>query len=370
MALLYQTSAIEDLFKKRTNPARKPATYRKMLEQISQWADPEMDWFTTNEKLTKEVAGKSFRGKKEWLLMGISLMPAQDALKFFTKPKRGGGRAWDHERLKKFNISKKDVTRMGDLCPGATEGCKLVCLSSAGCMVQTGVVAAGLRRLIVLKKERHIFLHILAAGIARLQRTAKGMGKGLGIRLNIVSDLPWESYKLTIDKDMANFLRSYGVKAQAKTYPNIMALFPKVQFYDYTKIPKRMNKFLGGQFPKNYYLTWSLAETPANRMEALAVLKSRRSTVAAPFAVTSRGKTKKPLPRTLTLVDRQGDAHTFRVIDADKHDFRPIDPKGTISGLRFKIPGGRGLKGLPTGEKIRRSQEFVLPYDEHVVIYI
>ena len=40
------------------------------------------------------------------------------------------------------------------------------------------------------------------------------------VRLNGTSDLPWEAYPVCID---------------GTTYPNVMAAFPDVAFYDYSK---------------------------------------------------------------------------------------------------------------------------------------
>ena len=37
-------------------------------------------------------------------------------------------------------------------------------------------------------------------------------------------------------------------------------MFPNIQFYDYTKIYKRAVKFVKGEYPKNYHLTYSLNE--------------------------------------------------------------------------------------------------------------
>lgn len=370
MPLLYQTSALLDAVrqaKRRNNPPRYPTSFKKVMDEISKWADPKMDWLSQNAKTEKAIKnGRPYRGKKTWITFGLNLMPAREALKFFTKPKQGGGRQWNFARLKEFNVTQQDITKMGDMCPGATEGCKMVCLSSAGRMAQTGPIAASVKRQVTLKKNRKAFLIILVAGIARLSARARKLNAGLGIRLNVLSDLPWESYRVTLDKDMAQYLRDYGIKkAQAKTYKNLMELFPHVQFYDYTKVKTRMDKFLRGNLPKNYHLTWSLAETSDNRKEALKVLRTKKTTVSVPFAVY--GRTEKPLPKQLTIV-HSDQPYTFKVIDADKHDFRPIDPPGTISGLRFKIPKKPSLKGMQTEKKIQLAQGFVLPNDKHVII--
>ena len=40
----------------------------------------------------------------------------------------------------------------------------------------------------------------------------------------------------------------------------IFQSFPNVQFYDYTKVYKRAMKYIKGEYPKNYYITYSLNE--------------------------------------------------------------------------------------------------------------
>ena len=48
-------------------------------------------------------------------------------------------------------------------------------------------------------------------------------------------------------------------------------MFPNIQFYDYTKIYKRAVKFVKGEYPKNYHLTYSLNED--NKDLAFNILK-------------------------------------------------------------------------------------------------
>jgi hypothetical protein len=164
-------------------------------------------------------------------------------------------------------------------------------------------------------------------------------------------------------------------------YQNLMALFPKVEFYDYTKVQSRMERFLWGDLPANYHLTWSLAETDANRRMALAVLHSKRSTVAVPFDITAprsgtmtteQKLSKSPLPKTLSLREPNGTLHTFPVVDADKHDVRRLDPPGSFSGLRFKIPKKKALKGSSTAQKVDAAHGFVIKTggSQHPVIPI
>jgi hypothetical protein len=111
----------------------------------------------------------------------------------------------------------------------------------------------------------------------------------------------------------------------AATYANLMAMFPRVTFYDYTKIANRKN------LPRNYYLTYSLAEN--NDLLAMEAMRNGLN-VAVVFNVI-RGH---PLPSVFTLAPpiRHLAPLDVPVIDGDLHDFRPIDPHGVIVGLRAK----------------------------------
>ena len=61
------------------------------------------------------------------------------------------------------------------------------------------------------------------------------------LRLNGTSDISYENYKF--DNGL-----------------NIFECFKDLQFYDYTKVDKRMSKYLKGELPNNYHLTFSRDE--------------------------------------------------------------------------------------------------------------
>jgi len=99
----------------------------------------------------------------------------------------------------------------------------------------------------------------------------------------------------------------------------IAPLFPHIQFYDYTKKPRRIMRYLAGKLPKNWSLTFSRAETRANQKHAQTVL-NKGGNVAAVFA----GKT---LPKTYK---------GKRVVSGDETDLRFLDPRNVIVGLTAK----------------------------------
>ena len=97
----------------------------------------------------------------------------------------------------------------------------------------------------------------------------------------------------------------------------LIEVYPTAQWYDYTKNPIRMKKFLDGLFPKNYHLTFSLGST--NKKDAKEILKLGGN-VAAVFR-------NKKLPKNYM---------GFKVFNADKTDLRFRDPKNVIAGLYAK----------------------------------
>ena len=96
-----------------------------------------------------------------------------------------------------------------------------------------------------------------------------------------------------------------------------MELFPNVIFYDYSKHFKRMIKYLKGQLPSNYHLTFSRNE--ANDFQTTQVLKAGGN-----VAVVFRDK----LPETYK---------GYKVISGDEHDLRFLDDKNVVVGLKEKL---------------------------------
>lgn len=313
------------------NPGPRKSDPRQLLkayDDLAQWAKPTMRWLTQNSKLDKPPNGS------KWMARGVSLLPARDIRKFYQPAGK-----WDQQRLDAFSVTKEQILAVPDVCPGSSEGCRAVCLSDAGKMSMPAVKNAQIRGLTSLTGNRQAVLAVVAAGIADLVRQARGEGRKthrkvrVGIRLNITSDLPWENYSVKVDHDFAKWLTERTkVRVAPGTYDNLMDLFPRVVFYDYTKVWPRMARYLKGGMPDNYHLTWSMTEEGLNRLRAIEVLTAGGN-VAVPFAKTRN----QPLPRQLTFVVNRETEITYPVVDADKHDIRPLDPAGTISGLRLKL---------------------------------
>jgi len=214
--------------------------------------------------------------------------------------------------LAPYNLAGMVTCPMADLA-----GCAAGCLNTAG----RGGIAAGRKtfrapsgatlpdnamqrarigRTRLFTYAREIFLARLEAEIKALARKAGREGLIPAVRLNGTSDIQFE-------------------KVYFPDGSTIFERFPDVQFYDYTKIAKRLDKPL----PENYHLSWSYSgSTPSYAAYA------DRLPADANIAVVFRGK----LPET--FMGRP-------VINGDETDVRFLDPKGVIVGLKAK---GRAKK--------------------------
>ena len=200
----------------------------------------------------------------------------------------------------------------GVFCSHATQGCLAACLGhSSGRMQMPTHALARDRRTALYVEKRKLFLQMLTVELSQLEEEARRLGLIPAVRLNGSSDLPWE-----------------------RLHPEIFREFPNIQFFDYTKVPWRMEGFiLDPTWPKNYHLTFSAQ--PNNHEEARNFL-DQGGTIAVVFWPE--------VPQT---------HWGMPVIDGDKHDARFLDQAGTIVGLTAK---GQA-KHDQTGFVIRTSEE-------------
>lgn len=202
-----------------------------------------------------------------------------------------------------------------NLCPMARLAlCIDPCLFVAGRGAMSNVMLSRLRKTLFFNQYREAFMAQLAKEIALLEKRAKREGFKLVIRLNGTSDIRWENIPVN------------GASS-------IMALFPRVQFYDYTKIPNRRN------VPANYDLTFSYSGAPAyapyvNRAietgQRIAVVFRNRAIVESMLA---NGESFMGLP----------------VVDGDDSDIRHLDPRGAIVALYAKGKAKRDTSGFVVG---------------------
>lgn len=186
------------------------------------------------------------------------------------------------------------------VCPKASEGCKMSCLAFAGRGVFSTVQKARIEKTKFFFQNRTEFMAQLVKEVESFVKKAAKLDAIPAIRLNTLSDLPF--YKFRVIRN--------GVE-----YRNIMEAFPTVQFYDYTAVVSAA----ATKVP-NYHLTFS-------RKESNQVDVQRAIALGMNVTVVFDINKKMPLPATYMGLP---------VISGDNDDARFLDPKGVIVGLYVK----------------------------------
>jgi len=197
-----------------------------------------------------------------------------------------------------------------NVCTSASKGCSAACLFNAGYGAYDKVKTARINKTIRFWENKQLFLQTLISEVETQVRRCSKNGYIPTFRLNLTSDLPWETMRIN--------------------GKNIMQMFPHVQFYDYCKNMKRMLRFLTGKFPKNYHLTFSRSEENQSDCEIVAGCGGN---VAAVF------------------LDKLPETYMNRpVINGDINDLRFLDNKNVVVGL---IAKGKKAKEDETGFVIK-----------------
>ncbi len=189
-----------------------------------------------------------------------------------------------------------------EVCPMASKGCRKACLNKAGMGAFSNVQAARIAKTRWYFEDRGAFMAQLVAEVRAFIRKAIKLGLIPVVRLNGTSDIPWE-------------------RVSVEGQPNIMSLFPSVQFYDYTKRHNRRD------LPANYHLTFSLAEDNDPRARVAA---SNGANIAVVFRNDKFPSTFMGMP----------------VVDGDADDLRFLDGRGVVVGLKAKGPAKKDMSGF------------------------
>jgi hypothetical protein len=195
-----------------------------------------------------------------------------------------------------------------NLCPFASAGCAKACLYSAGRGKFSNVQQARINKAKLFLDSPREFVFQLANEIEKLY---KKYGKQLVIRLNGTSDIPFENIRVFFNPNKED----YGW--------NIFEQFSYVQFYDYTKNPKRM----GLNYP-NYHLTFSRSEDLKNIENARKFLVQGKN-----VAFVASSEIYKSL---LTDKNMYFNGRKINIVDGDKNDLRFLDPKESLVILKAK----------------------------------
>ena len=193
-----------------------------------------------------------------------------------------------------------------NLCSSATEGCTQSCLFSAGRGRMKPVELARKNKADYFLSDRDGFMTQVYREIETAVKTSKKTGIPIAVRMNGTSDIPWENIPVT--------------SPSGKKFSSIIQAFPKVQFYDYTKMRNRKVKQL-----TNYHLTFSKAD--GNDLDVRLAVNEGMN-VAVVFKVVPT-----------TFLGRP-------VINGDETDLRFLDDKNVIVGLKAKGKAKKDATGF------------------------
>ena len=211
-----------------------------------------------------------------------------------------------------------------------------------------GKKTARVNRTLAFFDDPQSFLELTATAIL-YNRSKLDDSELLAIRLNGTSDIPFETIKFNVSKDLSRYWKiKFGHYIVPTEYESIIHLFSHypellVKFYDYTKIKRNWAECrrLG------YHLTFSFdGWNNAANLKLCRDALANGINVAAAFNL----KKKENLPEYINCAAIYGKnpAYNGRMLyvqDGDLSDYRPNDQHGgenggSIIGLRFKLPHG------------------------------
>ena len=190
-----------------------------------------------------------------------------------------------------------------EVCPGRNAECSRLCLNQSGKNIGVQktngdfINESRIKKTKLFFEHRDFFMDWMIAEIEAAKRKASRMNYKISIRLNNTSDISPEEFH--------------------RNGKNILEMYPEIQFYEYTKVPSRvelMKKY------KNYDVTFSYTGYNLTKCQEMLLNKIR---VAVVF---------KNVPEVW-----QG----YPVIDGDAYDMRYKDAKAVIVGLKYKINRNR-----------------------------
>jgi len=204
-----------------------------------------------------------------------------------------------------------------NLCPFASKGCREACLYNSGrALIFTRINQARVQKTLEFLHDKVAFVDKLKSDIVKHIRRSEKRNLIPVVRLNGTSDISWEILK----------------GSNGKT---IIDDFPELTFYDYTKNHVRMGRFLVGDFPKNYHLTFSKTE---DNWETCRQVLNLGGNVAVVF--------RNP--------DKPATHEGYKVVNGDKHDLRFLEAvkvggtakNGVIVGLKAKAKAKNDTSGF------------------------
>lgn len=187
-----------------------------------------------------------------------------------------------------------------EVCPMRTTECTKLCLNESGHnridTKNNDINKSRINKTRLFFEHRQFFMEWMIEEIIAAKKKAHLDGAKFSIRLNNTSDISPLSFYIK----------------RGNTSINVLELFPDVQFYDYTKVPNRLE--LTKKYP-NYDLTFSY--NGINLIQCINMLENNVR-VAMVF---------NKVPETF---------FNYKVINGDEYDMRYYNEKNVIVGLKFK----------------------------------
>lgn len=301
------------------------------------WATPETmvkSFLGGNDKVNKEKEGL------DGTIKGLTLVP------FWRNLQDGAVRDAPLNKaiLKQIDsagVEIADAPKVGNWCVGSSWACRRACLIGVGNNYTQGSFKTKFAKCMALKQDPVAFCAALAMNCAIFGKKEKRAGRQAFVRLNMLSDIPWEV-----------------------VFPDLFKIVPECLYYDYTKVDVSRRSI-----PKNYDLTFSY-----NGMNEGAVRRALEGghRIAVVFVSADPRRTQ---PRTVKTVanwrlDYAEIAEMFGtttrdpfganvgevpLVDGDSSDFRAVDPAPSIVALSYKSPGGVSPEAR---HKIRYESKF------------
>jgi len=183
-----------------------------------------------------------------------------------------------------------------NVCPQASSHCIAACLHESGHnridIHENRINKARIKKTKLFYEDRELFVRWTIEEIRKAKVKADKAGMTFSVRINGTSDLSPELFKVD--------------------GKNLLEIFPDVQFYDYTKVAKRLD--LVNKYP-NYDLTYSFSGDNWDKCQE-ALGKGFRISV---------------------VFDKLPEQYAgYQVVDGDAYDMRYKDPINSIVGLKFK----------------------------------
>ncbi|NCA17559.1 MAG: hypothetical protein EBS90_11035 [Betaproteobacteria bacterium] len=228
-----------------------------------------------------------------------------------------------------LKYGKFPMAKTVGICVGSSAACRALCLVNTGQnALSHAPTLAKLARTRGLYAEPEAWVRMFVESIRKHVESCRNSDYIPYVRPNVFSDIPWEIicpeiFEVFRDRKMA---KKYEDMADSKPL-----YAPDLIFYDYTKVAGR-----DVSDHPNYDLTFSFS---GDNWEACDWELDRGSRLAVVVWVPKPCRSKQRIEGSMNC-NRASD-YTFlgrEMLDGDDHDFRNLDPAGSIIGLTYKTP--------------------------------